>query len=101
MNGWWPEMATMRAAQLKAALADINAAKAAAKKSWTRIDAWEDVPNTGKLTGVPCDVCTVDELESFVRFVARELAGSFAGDAKREAKVPALVTALCGWEAPK
>jgi hypothetical protein len=94
-------MATMRAAQLKAALADINAAKAAAKKAWTRVDAWEDGPNTGKLAGVPCDVCTVEELELFARFVACELAGSFSGDANREAKIPALVTALCTWEAPK
>jgi hypothetical protein len=91
----------MRAAQLKAAVADINAAKAAAKKAWVRIDAWEDAPNTIKLTGVPCDVCTVDELESFVRFVGCGLVESFAGDTKREAKVPALVTALCTWEAPK
>jgi len=91
----------MRAAQLKAALADINAAKAAAKKAWTRVDAWEDGPNTGKLTGVPCDVCTVEELEAFVRFVGRGLVESFTGDVKREAKIPALVTALCGWEAPK
>jgi len=89
----------MRASQLKAALVEINAAKISVKKAWFQINAYEDIPNTSKINGVPNYVCTVAELEDFVRFVACRLVDSFSGDAKRESKIPANVRALCTWVA--
>lgn len=89
----------MKARHLKAALEAAQVAHKDAKKSWRRIDAWEDgLP--GKLAAVPADVDSVAELESWVRWHGAELKSAFEPIDWRKCNVPASVIALVEWVAP-